>query len=177
MFLFSMGITKGKWSTLLNALIKFKELYDHDAPLEDVLPEIAAAYPEKYRAMGLRELGNRMFDYLKREQPGKALNAAYSSLPEPVMTPREAYLEMVAGNVENVSIDHLYGRVAAAGLIPYPPGIPIIMSGENFGNANSPVIAYLKTLQQWNQAFPGFDHITEGLSVNNGKGYVMCVKK
>ena len=177
MFLFSMGITKGKWSTLLNALIKFKELYDNDAPLEDVLPEIASAYPDKYRAMGLRELGIRMFDYLKREQPGKALNDAYSSLPEPVMTPREAYLEMVSGNVENVSIDHLYGRVAAAGLIPYPPGIPIIMSGENFGSANSPVIAYLKTLQQWNQAFPGFDHITEGLSVSNGKGYVMCVKK
>ena len=83
----------------------------------------------------------------------------------------------VEGKVENVSIDHLYGRVAVAGLIPYPPGIPIIMSGENFGNANSPVIAYLKSLQQWNQAFPGFDHITEGLTVTNGKGYVMCLKK
>ena len=79
--------------------------------------------------------------------------------------------------VENVSIDHLYGRVAAAGLIPYPPGIPIIMSGENFGNANSPQIAYLKSLLSWNKLFPGFEHITEGVEMRDDTCYVMCVKK
>lgn len=30
--LFSMGITKGKWGTLLDALMDFKALYDEDAP-------------------------------------------------------------------------------------------------------------------------------------------------
>ena len=93
------------------------------------------------------------------------------------MTPREAYMNIVRGNTELVPVSEVTGRIAANALLPYPPGIPLLMSGENFGNANSPVIAYLKALQQWNQAFPGFDHITEGLTVSNGKGFVMCVKK
>src|SRR5262249_11747281 len=37
LFLFSIGITKGKWGTLLNALLEFKRDYDRNAPLADVL--------------------------------------------------------------------------------------------------------------------------------------------
>jgi arginine/lysine/ornithine decarboxylase len=33
LFLFSIGITKGKWGTLLNALLDFKRDYDRNAPL------------------------------------------------------------------------------------------------------------------------------------------------
>ena len=36
--LFSMGITKGKWSTLVTELINFKDLYDANAPLKRALP-------------------------------------------------------------------------------------------------------------------------------------------
>ena len=35
--LFSLGITKGKWSTLVTELINFKDLYDANAPLKRVL--------------------------------------------------------------------------------------------------------------------------------------------
>jgi len=40
--LFSMGITKGKWSTLITELLNFKELYDANRPLDHVLPDLAA---------------------------------------------------------------------------------------------------------------------------------------
>ena len=53
----------------------------------------------------------------------------------------------------------------------------MLMSGENFGNANSPQIAYLKSLMSWNHTFPGFDRITEGVEIRDGKFYVMCIKK
>ncbi|MCF2436909.1 hypothetical protein LV779_34135 [Streptomyces thinghirensis] len=43
--LFSMGITKGKWGTLLDALMDFKDLYDGDAPLDRVLPALVAEHP------------------------------------------------------------------------------------------------------------------------------------
>ena len=39
LFLFSIGVTKGKWGTLLNTLLDFKNDYDRNAPLEEVLPE------------------------------------------------------------------------------------------------------------------------------------------
>ncbi|MBE6381259.1 MAG: arginine decarboxylase [Lentisphaerae bacterium] len=177
MFLFSMGITKGKWSTLLNALIKFKQLYDNNAPMEDIFPELVSQYPDFYRSMGLRELGNRMFCYIKREEPNAKLNEAFNTLPKMEMLPREAFMKIVANEVEMVASEHLYGRIAANSIIPYPPGIPMLMSGENFGNANSPQIAYLKSLITWNKQFPGFEHITEGVEIRNGNCYVMCVKK
>ena len=54
--LFSMGITKGKWSTLVTELLNFKDLYDANAPLSRVLPALAEAHPEAYSKMGLKDL-------------------------------------------------------------------------------------------------------------------------
>ena len=177
MFLFSMGITKGKWSTLLNALLKFKQLYDRNVPLAEVLPDLSSAYPDKYYMLGIHELGDRMFNCIRKLEPNARLNEAFNSLPAMELLPRDAYMKIVQGDVEMVSCDHLYGRIAANSIIPYPPGIPLLMSGENFGNANSPQIAYLKTLMEWNNQFPGFEHITEGVEIKNNNCYVMCVKQ
>ncbi|MBE6366501.1 MAG: arginine decarboxylase [Lentisphaerae bacterium] len=176
MFLFSMGITKGKWSTLLNALVRFKELYDSNSPVSEVLPELAADYPDSYRMLGLHELGDRMYNYIRREEPNSKLNAAFNTLPQAELTPRDAFMKIVSGEVEMVPCEHLYGRITANSIIPYPPGIPMLMSGENFGDANSPQIGYLKSLLAWNRQFPGFEHITEGVEMRNDNCYVMCVK-
>ena len=54
--LFSMGITKGKWSTLVTELLNFKDLYDANAPLKRVLPALVEAHPAAYAEMGLRDL-------------------------------------------------------------------------------------------------------------------------
>ncbi len=176
MFLFSMGITRGKWGTLINELLRFKHFYDNNTPVEDVLPDLAAAYPKTYSGMGIRDLGDEMFSYLKRETPGDKLNAAFSSLPTPVLTPRDAYMKIVSNSVEMVPSHQLAGRVTANSIIPYPPGIPMLMSGENFGDKNSPQIGYLKSLETWDHQFPGFEHVTEGTEVIDGTYYVMCVK-
>ncbi|MDD4816497.1 MAG: arginine decarboxylase [Victivallaceae bacterium] len=176
MFLFSMGITRGKWGTLINELLRFKHFYDGNTPVEEVLPDLAAAYPKTYSGMGIRDLGDEMFAYLKRETPGDKLNAAFSSLPKPVLTPRDAYMKIVANDVEMVPSHQLAGRVTANSIIPYPPGIPMLMSGENFGDKDSPQIGYLKSLETWDHQFPGFEHVTEGTEVIDGTYYVMCVK-
>ncbi|MFL6618691.1 MAG: Orn/Lys/Arg decarboxylase N-terminal domain-containing protein, partial [Povalibacter sp.] len=52
LFLFSMGVTKGKWGTLLNTLLDFKADYDRNAPLSEVLPNVVAASPQKYANKG-----------------------------------------------------------------------------------------------------------------------------
>ena len=54
--LFSMGITKGKWSTLVTELLNFKDLYDTNAPLKRVLPAFVEAHPAAYTKMGLKDL-------------------------------------------------------------------------------------------------------------------------
>ncbi len=177
MFLFSIGITRGKWTTLLNALLRFKRLYDANVPMADVLPEIVEMYPETYQDMGIKELGEKMFAHLKKFEPGSKLNAAFETLPEQAMTPRQAYMETVRGNTELVPADKLAGRIAANALIPYPPGIPMVISGERFGGADNPHISYLKSLARWDAEFPGFEHVTEGSTVIDGVYHVPCICK
>ena len=50
--LFSIGITKGKWGTLLNALLDFKHDYDTNAPLAEVLPDKVSSAPAVYGSLG-----------------------------------------------------------------------------------------------------------------------------
>jgi arginine decarboxylase len=176
MFLFSVGITKGKWATLINTLLSFKRLYDANASLAEALPELVRDYPDRYRGQGLKDLGDEMFDYLRKYEPGAALNAAYSTIPTPAMTPRKAFEHIVTGDIELVPAAKLAGRVAANAVMPYPPGIPMLMSGEHFGSDTSPHINYLKTLGGWHERFPGFAHEVEGAEVIDGVYNVLCIK-
>ena len=40
--MFTIGITKGRWNTLLTALQQFKDDYDKNQPLWRILPEFCA---------------------------------------------------------------------------------------------------------------------------------------
>jgi arginine decarboxylase len=177
MFLFSIGVTRGKWGTLLTNLLAFKRDYDSNRPVAQSLPEIAAQHPERYGKVGMHELGDELFEYLRENRPGEVLNAAYESLPAADMTPREAYERLVAGEVELVPSDKLAKRTAANAVMPYPPGIPMLMSGENFGAADSPQIEYLKSMQARERQFPGFAGVIEGAEMVDGVYHVLCVKK
>jgi arginine decarboxylase len=177
MFLFSIGITRGKWGTLLTNLLAFKRDYDANRPVAESLPEIAAQYPQRYGNVGMRDLGDELFEYLRENRPSEVLNAAYEGLPEADMTPREAYERLVDGDIELVPSDRLAGRTAANAVMPYPPGIPMLMSGENFGGKDSPQIEYLKSMQNREKQFPGFAGVIEGAEMVEGIYHVLCVKK
>src|SRR5207344_939063 len=56
LILFSLGITRGKWSTMVDALVDFKSDYDSNAPLSKTLPSLAAGDHAEYRGWGLRDL-------------------------------------------------------------------------------------------------------------------------
>lgn len=176
MFLFSIGVTKGKWGSLITNLLSFKRHYDSNDPVSQVLPQIAAANPDRYRNVGLRDLGDEMFSYLKKHRPGQLLNQAFETLPAPVMTPREAYQHIVSNDIESVPVDKLANRTAANAVMPYPPGIPMLMSGESFGGEDSPQIGYLRSLQTWDEQFAGFEHVTEGAEVIDGTYHVLCIR-
>ncbi|MCO6062995.1 lysine decarboxylase, partial [Pseudomonas sp. MOB-449] len=65
--------------------------------------------------------------------------------------------------VEAVPLEALEGRIAAVMLVPYPPGIPLIMPGERFTAACRPIIDYLQFSRRFEQAFPGFESEVHGL--------------
>lgn len=177
LFLFSMGVTKGKWGTLLNALLDFKGDYDRNAPLSEVLPALVASAPHRYGGMGLKDLGDEMWQHLQESRQGHWQAQAYASLPTPEMKPRVAFQRLMAGEVEKVALHDLTNRVVAVGVIPYPPGIPIVMPGENIGPADGPWLTYLRTLQEYGHRFPGFAKEVEGAEEHDGVYHVYCMKE
>jgi arginine decarboxylase len=177
LFLFSIGITKGKWGTLLNALLEFKRDYDRNAPLVQVLPYLCADHPDTYGGLGLRDLADQMFAQLKETKQTRWLAEAFSTLPTPVMTPNAAYQHLVRDQIEHVPFDDLANRVLATSVVPYPPGIPMLMPGETTGDADGPYLSYLRALSSWDRRFPGFGHDTHGVEPRNGTYYVQCLKR
>ncbi len=177
LFLFSVGITKGKWGTLLNTLLDFKVDYDRNAPLTEVLPGVVAAAPDRYAGMGLRDLGDAMWAHMKKSRQGHWQAQAYASLPKPQMTPRRAFQRLMAGEAEKVPLGKMANRVVAVGVIPYPPGIPIVMPGENVGAADGPWLTYLRTLQEYGHLFPGFAKEVEGTEERDGVYHIYCLTK
>lgn len=173
--LFSMGITKGKWSTLLTELLEFKRSYDANLPLIDVLPSIAHAGGGRYQGMGLRDLCDALHGCYRENATAKALKSMYTALPELAIKPADAYDRLVRGEVEAVPIDQLQGRIAAVMLVPYPPGIPLIMPGERFTAATRSILDYLAFARTFDQAFPGFDIDVHGLQTEAGEYSVDCL--
>ncbi|MGH7586235.1 MAG: Orn/Lys/Arg decarboxylase N-terminal domain-containing protein [Gemmatimonadales bacterium] len=177
LFLFSIGITKGKWGTLLNALLDFKRDYDANAPLPEALPELVANHPGPYGKLGLRDLADQMFAMLGRTRQTHWLAEAFSTLPTPVMTPSDAYQYLVRDQIEHVPLGKLANHVLATSVVPYPPGIPMLMPGESTGPQDGPYLGYLRALAEWDAKFPGFGHDTHGVENRDGVYYVQCLKK
>ncbi|MBX9762390.1 MAG: lysine decarboxylase [Pseudomonadaceae bacterium] len=174
--LFSMGITKGKWSTLLTELLEFKRSYDANLPLVNVLPSIAQAGKGFYQDMGLRDLCDALHACYRENATAKALKRMYTVLPEVAIKPADAYNQLVRGEVEAVPIEQLEGRIAAVMLVPYPPGIPLIMPGERFTAQTRSIIDYLEFARTFDQSFPGFDADVHGLQREGGRYTVDCIK-
>jgi arginine decarboxylase len=177
--LFSMGITRGKWSTLVTELINFKDLYDANAPLTRALPRLVDAHPSAYATMGLRDLCEQMHRTYREDNLPKAHRDMYTTLPEMAMRPADAYENLVRGQVESVEVDNLEGRTLAVMLVPYPPGIPLIMPGERITRATKSIHDYLLYAREFDKRFPGFETDIHGLRFEpaaTGKRYLVdCV--
>jgi arginine/lysine/ornithine decarboxylase len=175
--LFSIGITKGKWGTLLNALLEFKKDYDANAPLEQVLPGLARDHGATYGGMGLHDLADQMFAQLKSSKQVQCMAEAFSTLPEPKLSPNAAFQYLVRDEIEHVPLEELADRVLATSLVPYPPGIPMLMPGEATGPDDGPYLGYLRALQNWDKKFPGFGHDTHGVENRDGTHFIQCLKR
>jgi lysine decarboxylase/arginine decarboxylase len=175
--LFSFGITKGKSGTLLTELLEFKRLYDTDAPIAEALPRLAAEHTHRYGDMTLRGLADELHTAMRSAEMTDLVEAMYSERPEPVTTPADAYSQLVGGSVEMVSVRDLPGRVSAAMIVPYPPGIPVIMPGERFAEADSGLVRYLAASQDLAARFPAFETEIHGIDIERTGVYrVPCLE-
>ena len=117
-------------------------------------PDLTSGHPEVYGGLGLRDLADRMFATLKETRQTHWLAEAFSTLPEAVMTPSAAYQHLVRDEIEHVPLDELADRVLATSVVPYPPGIPMLMPGEATGPDKGPYLGYLRALAEWDKSSP-----------------------
>jgi arginine decarboxylase len=175
--MFTIGITKGRWNTLVTALQQFKDDVDRNQPMWRVLPEFCKQQP-RYERVGLRDLCQQIHGFYKTHDVARMTTEMYLSDMQPAMKPQDAYAKVAHRDIERVSIDDLEGRITTALLTPYPPGIPLLIPGERF---NTPIINYLKFAREFNGRFPGFETDIHGLveqEEDNGHSsyFVDCVK-
>ncbi|MHB0974487.1 MAG: Orn/Lys/Arg family decarboxylase [Thiobacillus sp.] len=173
--MFTIGITKGRWNTLVTALQQFKADYDENQPLWRVLPEFIEKHP-RYEKTGLKDLCDKIHAIYRANDVARLTTEMYLSEMAPAMKPADAFAKMAHREIERVEIDKLEGRITAMLVTPYPPGIPLLIPGERF---NATIVRYLQFTRAFNEQFPGFETDVHGLveDVADGKAryYVDCV--
>ncbi len=157
--MFTIGITKGRWNTMVTELQQFKDCYDTNMPLWRCMPEFVGKNP-RYESMGLRDLCNQIHNIYKQYNVARLTTDMYLSDMIPAMRPTDAWSKMAHRETERVEIDELEGRITAMLVTPYPPGIPLLIPGERF---NKTIVEYLRFARTFNEQFPGFETDIHGL--------------
>jgi arginine decarboxylase len=174
--MFTIGITKGRWNTMVTELQQFKDDFDRNQPLWRAMPEFIAKHP-CYEKIGLKDLCHQIHGLYKKHDVAHLTTEMYLSNMEPAMKPTDAFAKMAHRDIERVDIDQLLGRITSVLLTPYPPGIPLLIPGERF---NEIIVRYLQFAREFNELFPGFETDVHGLVREKTNGsmryYVDCVR-
>jgi arginine decarboxylase len=180
LILFSPGITRGKSGTMLAKLMEFKNAYDSNKPLTEVLPELVKEYPNAYNGLTIKDLCHNMHSFFKKNKLPKIMNTLFNVTPELALLPSEAYSKLIKGETEFVPVSELKGRIVATMVVPYPPGIPILMPGERITDETQSIIDFLKMIEDLDNSFPSFSLHVHGIKIEtvDGKNVykIDCVK-
>ena len=165
LFLMTPAEDESKLNTLIAKLVKFKNLWDADALLADVLPTLAAANAERYAGCTLRQVCKEMHDFYRGKNIKELQRLCFraESFPELAMAPQEAYRALVGNDVEYVPLERVKGRIAATLALIYPPGIGVIVPGERWDEKAKPMIEYFFAFEESFNRFPGFNYEVQGV--------------
>ncbi|MGJ7539073.1 Orn/Lys/Arg decarboxylase N-terminal domain-containing protein [Brevibacterium luteolum] len=170
--LFTIGVTKGRWNTLIAELHRFKSAFDGNFRIDEIMPEFVAESPQ-YAGLGLKDLCQQLHALYREHDFANLATDIYLEEPAVALLPSDAWAAMTSGNTEHVAISQLEGRISAVLLTPYPPGIPLLVPGER---VSPKIVEYLKAEARLARLYPGFNGITHGLTtMASGENAVACV--
>jgi ornithine decarboxylase len=165
LFLMTPAEDESKLNTLLAKLVNFKNLWDRDAPLLEVLPSICAAHRERYDGYTLRQICNEMHRFYREANIKELQRLCFraSSFPELAISPEDAYAALVGNNVDYVPLENIKDRISATLALIYPPGIGVIVPGERWDQRAQPMLDYFLAFQESFNRFPGFNYEVQGV--------------
>ena len=165
LFLMTPAEDESKLNTLVAKLVKFKNLWDRDAPLPEVLPTVYAANSERYDGYTLRQVCQEMHDFYRNAGVKELQRLCFraESFPEPAMAPKAAYEALVANEVDYLPLEEMQGRISATLALIYPPGIGVIVPGERWDARARPMRDYFLAFEESFNRFPGFNYEVQGV--------------
>ena len=181
LFLMTPAESKAKMDALVDQLVRFEELIERNAPMEEVLPSIYYSHLEKYKGYHIRRLCQEMHDFYKDRNVSTLQQRLFSKeyFPEYVMNPQEANFEFQRNKGELVPLDEAEGRIALEGALPYPPGVLCVQPGERWSRT---ACDYFLALEEGINQLPGFAPEIQGVYLieqpdGSKKAYGYVLKK
>lgn len=181
LFLMTPAESKGKMDALVNQLVRFEDLINDNAPMEEVLPSIYYSHIDKYKGYHIRQLCQEMHDFYKDRNVSTLQQRLFSKeyFPEYVMNPQEANFEFQRNKGELVPLDEAEGRIALEGALPYPPGVLCVQPGERWSRT---ACDYFLALEEGINQLPGFAPEIQGVYLieqpdGSKKAYGYVLKK
>ena len=181
LFLMTPAESKEKMDALVDQLVRFEELIDRNAPMEEVLPSIYYSHIDKYKGYHIRQLCQEMHDFYKDRNVSTLQQRLFSKayFPEYVMNPQEANFEFQRNKGELVPLDEAEGRIALEGALPYPPGVLCVQPGERWSRT---ACDYFLALEEGINQLPGFAPEIQGVYLieqpdGSKKAYGYVLKK
>ena len=181
LFLMTPAESKEKMDALVDQLVRFEELIDRNAPMEEVLPSIYYSHLDKYKGYHIRQLCQEMHDFYKDRNVSTLQQRLFSKayFPEYVMNPQEANFEFQRNKGEVVALDEVEGRIALEGALPYPPGVLCVQPGERWSRT---ACDYFLALEEGINQLPGFAPEIQGVYLieqpdGSKKAYGYVLKK
>ena len=181
LFLMTPAESKAKMDALVDQLVRFEELIERNAPMEEVLPSIYYSHIDKYKGYHIRQLCQEMHDFYKARNVSTLQQRLFSKeyFPEYVMNPQEANFEFQRNKGELVPLDEAEGRIALEGALPYPPGVLCVQPGERWSRT---ACDYFLALEEGINQLPGFAPEIQGVYLieqpdGSKKAYGYVLKK
>ena len=174
LFLMTPAEDESKLNTLIAKLLRFKELWDRDAPMAEVLPNLYASHHKRYENYTIRQVCNEMHNFYRTGNIKELQSLCFraESFPEQAMSPQDASRELVANNVDYVSLDNIKGRIAATLALIYPPGIGVVVPGERWDDRAQPMLDYFRLFEESFNRFPGFNYEVQGVYQEEVEGEI-----
>jgi ornithine decarboxylase len=174
LFLMTPAEDESKLNTLIAKLVKFKNLWDRDAALPEVLPTLCETHSERYAGYTLRQVCNEMHGFYREANVKELQRLCFrdTSFPELAMSPEDAYGALVANDVDYIPLDEIRGRVSATLALIYPPGIGVILPGERWDARAQPMLDYFLAFQESFNRFPGFNYEVQGVFQERVEGRI-----
>lgn len=177
LFLFSFGIDNTKAMGLLRELCNFRRDYDRNLEIKEAIPSLYKKDPSFYDGMRLQELAQGIHKLIVEHDLPNMMFHAFETLPKMVMTPFEAFQRELNGEVEEVRIQDMQDKVNANMILPYPPGVPLVMPGEMLTADNRAVLDSMLMLCEIGEHFPGFETDIHGAYRQPDGSYTVKVLK